>query len=206
MHLEPQVNRAKYDEGVSTLVAQQAALEARGVFLLSSTRFPYVELLFAPRHPVQIPMFAPPVLNLPQGSVITPEVPSLAARAFKAHFDLTDFDLRAPSLEFRDPWTDQLVVYGQMSPAFEFDQERKNQLVLLGEHPNTHKPFLCLRGIREYHEHPQHAGDDWLLYRNEMNLFAIVMNVWRACVDLVHPQLSLLPNAISVTFGCEEKL
>ncbi len=90
MQLEPQVNRAKYDEGVSTLVAQQAALEARGVFLLSSTRFPYVELLFAPRHPVQIPMFAPPVLNLPQGSVITPEVPSLAARAFKAHFDLTD--------------------------------------------------------------------------------------------------------------------
>lgn len=26
-------------------------------------------------------------------------------------------------------------------------------------------PFLCMRGVREYHRHPGHTGDAWLLYR-----------------------------------------
>ena len=26
-------------------------------------------------------------------------------------------------------------------------------------------PFLCLAGVREYHEHPAHSGDHWLSHR-----------------------------------------
>ena len=26
-------------------------------------------------------------------------------------------------------------------------------------------PFLCIRGVREYHRHPAHTGDAWLLHR-----------------------------------------
>ena len=26
-------------------------------------------------------------------------------------------------------------------------------------------PFLCLAGVREYHEHPAHSGDHWELHR-----------------------------------------
>jgi hypothetical protein len=26
-------------------------------------------------------------------------------------------------------------------------------------------PFLCLPGIREYHDNPAHSGDSWLLHR-----------------------------------------
>jgi hypothetical protein len=26
-------------------------------------------------------------------------------------------------------------------------------------------PFLCLAGVREYHEHPGHSGDAWELHR-----------------------------------------
>lgn len=26
-------------------------------------------------------------------------------------------------------------------------------------------PFLCIPGIREYHNHPSHSGDSWLLHR-----------------------------------------
>ena len=26
-------------------------------------------------------------------------------------------------------------------------------------------PFLCLAGVREYHEHPAHSGDIWELHR-----------------------------------------
>ena len=27
-------------------------------------------------------------------------------------------------------------------------------------------PFLCVAGVREYHEHPAHSGDQWELYRS----------------------------------------
>ena len=26
-------------------------------------------------------------------------------------------------------------------------------------------PFLCIAGVREYHEHPAHSGDRWELHR-----------------------------------------
>src|SRR5437867_1717392 len=36
---------------------------------------------------------------------------------------------------------------------------------IVQEHPITHLPFICLRGIREYHTHYQHQIDSWGLYR-----------------------------------------
>jgi hypothetical protein len=27
-------------------------------------------------------------------------------------------------------------------------------------------PFLCIAGVREYHEHPGHSGDSWELHRS----------------------------------------
>jgi hypothetical protein len=76
----------------------------------------------------------------------------------------------------------------------------------LDDHPFTHKPFLCLRGIREYHEHPQHSGDEWLLYRESMNMFSIVMSLWRVAVDLPRPMLLVQENGWQVQWMAQEKL
>lgn len=208
MRLDPEVNRLKFDRELSRLATQRALLESRGIFLLSSTDYPLVDLLFIPRHPLQVvtPAMQTGMIVLPQGAKLLVEVPSLAARSFKARFDLTDYDLRAPSVEIRDPWTDDLLQYATMFRAIEFEQERKAHVVLLGDHPNTHKPFFCFRGIREYHEHPQHSGDEWLLYREEMSLFSIVMGVWRVSIDLVHPQVIFQPNGVQINWMSEEKL
>jgi len=53
--------------------------------------------------------------------------------------------------------------------------------VLIDGHPTTNQPFLCLPGIREYHSHPQHSGDDWLLHRpaREGSLTNICERMWR---------------------------
>ncbi len=53
--------------------------------------------------------------------------------------------------------------------------------VLIDGHPSTNQPFLCLPGIREYHSHPQHTGDDWLLHRasREGSLSTICDRIWR---------------------------
>lgn len=206
--VDPEVSRLKFEREINRLAEQRSALQSRGIFVLGSPTYPIVDLLFVPRHPLQVAVAAPQSgsIILPQGTMAVVELPSLSARAFQAHFDLTDYDLRAPSLEFRDPWTDNPLPYDTMFRALEYEKERKAHLVLLGDHPTTHKPFLCLRGIREYHEHPQHSGDDWLLYRNQMSLFSIAMSVWRTSVDLVHPILIPQPSGLQVQWNAEEKV
>jgi hypothetical protein len=32
-------------------------------------------------------------------------------------------------------------------------------------HPVTHRPFVCLQGVAEYHSHPSHVSDSWDRYR-----------------------------------------
>jgi hypothetical protein len=211
--VDPEVCRLKFEREVKRLTEQQSALQSRGIFLLGSPTYPIVELIFVPRHPLQVPVgIQQPVNEQTPGSppvtiqMSVAAVPSISARAFKARFDLTDYDLRAPSLEFRDPWSDELLQYGTMFRALEFEKDRKAHVVLLDKHPLTHKPFLCLRGIREYHEHPQHSGDEWLLYRTEMSLFSIVMSLWRVSIDLPHATIIPHPGGLNVNWNAEEKL
>jgi hypothetical protein len=208
MRVDPAVTRLKYDREVARLQEQRNELEKRGIFLLGSTGFPWIELVYVPRQRLRavIPVTQQGGLFLPTVARKAIEVPSLAASAFKAHFDLSNYDLDPPALEFRDPWTDQPLQYGTMFRALQFDQHRKGQVVLLDDHPLTHKPFLCLRGIREYHEHPQHSGDEWLLYRESINMFSIVMSLWRAAIDLPRPMLIIQENGGQVQWTGEEKL
>lgn len=89
-----------------------------------------------------------------------------------------NYDLWPPSLTFIDPLT------GMPSTppvaALERIDNGEVRNVLLG-HPTTRQPFLCLPGLREYHEHPQHSGDDWLLHHNsgEGRLAVVCDRVWR---------------------------
>jgi hypothetical protein len=207
--IDPEVSRLKFGRELKRLADQRAALEARGIFLLDSA-YPLIEFVLVPRAPLRVMLpaqVAGPIV-LPAGAIAmaVAEVPSLAARAFRARFDLTDFDLRAPSLEFWDHWTHKPLDYNTMFRAFEYERQRLAHNVLLDDHPTTHKPFLCLRGVREYHEHPQHSGDEWLLYRADMSLFAIVMSLWRVAIDIVRPALIPQPGGLQVNWDAEAKL
>jgi len=206
--VDPEVSRLKFEREINRLAEQQSALQSRGIFVLGSQTYPIIELLFVPRHPLQVAIPMPPGrIVLPQGTMAmaAAEIPSLSARAFKARFALTDYDFRAPSLEFRDPWTDAALPYETMFRALEYEKQRGPHVVLLGDHPSTHKPFLCIRGIQEYHEHPQHSGDDWMLYRAQMSLFSIAMSLWRVSIDLIHPVLITQAGGYQVQWSAEEK-
>lgn len=51
-----------------------------------------------------------------------------------------------------------------------------------GPHPSTGRPFVCMRGAREYHTHQSHLRDHWENYRGKsgMDLPGIVLQLWRA--------------------------
>jgi hypothetical protein len=205
MHSSPSVARLKYERELDRLRQQSELLESRGIFVRASSRFPFIRVVLTARSPVSM------VGNVRQGIGSIPqqfvfELPYLSARAIEARFDLTDYNLRAPSLIFTDPWTGSILSYDSMFRALEYEKSRGAHVVLLGDHPVTHKPFLCMRGIREYHEHPQHTGDDWLLYKDDLSIFTIVMSVWRVTIDLIHPQIRPAPGGIQVTWLAEEKL
>jgi hypothetical protein len=51
-----------------------------------------------------------------------------------------------------------------------------------GAHPSTGRPFVCMRGAREYHTHSSHTTDIWDNYRGTsgMDIGGIVLQLWRA--------------------------
>ena len=56
-----------------------------------------------------------------------------------------------------------------------------------GPHSLSGRPFICMRGSREYHTHSGHVNDVWQNYRGQdgMGLIGILMqlsSVWRQAV------------------------
>lgn len=47
-------------------------------------------------------------------------------------------------------------------------------------HPATHAPFICMAGVREFHNHPSHTGDSWENYRtrSSYDLGGILTQIW----------------------------
>lgn len=69
--------------------------------------------------------------------------------------DFTNFDLEPPSVEFINPFTGE---YAPPPVQALVDTEEGPRDLVVHSHPDTNRPFFCVRGIRQYHEHPQHSG------------------------------------------------
>lgn len=194
MRLDPQVARKKFEAEVATLERHATGLHQRGCWVFKS-EFPVVDVVLMPKHPVQIfvPVAAPGRPGELQLVLQPQPVRFLSARAFGLRIGLDDFDLRPPSVSFKDPWTWEPLEYAANPNFFNAfhidDQDRRVPIVL--PHPESKLPFLCLRGIREYHEHPQHTGDDWMLYRGKMGVLSLLSNILDACIDRVRPSLMI---------------
>jgi hypothetical protein len=107
-----------------------------------------------------------------------------------------NYDLWPPSLTFIDAFTRQPT--RPHVRAFLSTPEGPRD-VLVDGHPSTDLPFLCVPGIREYHSHPQHSGDDWLLHRpaKEGSISTICDRIWRMMAKNVvglHVAVQTLPT------------
>lgn len=93
-------------------------------------------------------------------------------------FEFSNYDLWPPSVSFinltsAEPWMPPMRAFMETS-------EGPRDLIV-NAHPETGQPFLCVPGTREYHSHPQHSGDDWLLHRGsgEGRLVPLCDLLWR---------------------------
>jgi hypothetical protein len=136
----------------------------------------------------------------------------LAAMPLAVRFDFENYDLWAPSLKLVDPITRRWLQVPRLA-ALDFSGAGPDGAPLnlfVRGHPDTGHAFLCKRGVREYHTHPEHSGDDWLLYRDQGRgtLGGICDLLWRLTVRTIIGINSFVQRiqqgeAIQLGFGSE---
>jgi hypothetical protein len=160
--VDPQISRAKVARELTAWEEQAEVYRRRGYVLRQLDELT-----------VEVTFFA----RLPLGAAPLPVVTACA------RFSFENYDLWAPSVQFVDFFTGALS--RPAADALEFRpggvaRPEGPQLLLIDPHPNLRRPFICQRGFREYHLHPEHNGDDWLLYRGELgHLAPMCERLWR---------------------------
>ncbi len=202
MRVDLEVNRRKYDVEVARLCDQGATLRGWGC-LVVRTEFPQIDVMFVPRHAVQVVTHRPRPTT---GRIILPgppileevpqEWPACSGRAFGVRIGLDDYDQRPASLRFMDPfdWTPLPFPSCPQGCFFPVDGGDATSVVLAG-YAGLDRPFLCVRGVREYHEHLQHADDEWAAIRGHFGVFRILQLVWQTCIQSTRPAFVLTPGA-----------
>lgn len=105
--------------------------------------------------------------------------------------EFTNYDLFPPSVRLVDPFTREPYRARELPTALVRRRTTQIQIpngpmlenaelvpLMQADDPES-VPFLCIPGVREYHEHPAHTGDLWLAHRGqgEGTLFAILNTV-----------------------------
>lgn len=152
---DPAVSRAKFEREIGEFRSLQRDFEGRGWFL-SEAEFPTAFVVMG------LPQMNPPAI------------------LWGVLFDFTNYDARPPSVSLVDPFTripylhKNLPTYlNKALPAQEVALpgvegggfQVQGAQPLMQAHSPEDVPFLCLAGVREYHDHPGHSGDAWELHR-----------------------------------------
>ena len=158
--VDPAVSRAKFDRELAQYRRLEEAYIRRGWWLVRA-EFPEVFVVFG------VPQLKPPAV------------------AFGAILDFTNYDMWPPSVRLVDPFTRaayrfrdlpnqllQRVPAAAPPPLLAALVGHQGQVqgppqALMQAVSQEEIPFLCLRGVREYHTHPGHSGDLWLLRRGD---------------------------------------
>lgn len=150
MYVDPAVSRAKFEREVADFKRLADAYQRRGIFLIDAI-FPKAFAIFAAINAQPVPM-------LPFGVVL----------------DFSDYDVAPPSVQVVNPFTRAKLKYSEIGYKFKRLLPTPTGTPT-GTQPMQHvdllqafadeRPFICLQGVKEYHESPAHTGDSWFLHR-----------------------------------------
>lgn len=154
-HVDPAVSCAKFEQEVADFRSLEDNYRQSGWFLLEAG-FPRIVVLMAARQ------CDPPAV------------------VFGVALDYTNYDAEPPSVHLVNPFTFEPYVAEQLPTALPRAVEAQSvelpgmpgALQVQGAQPLMQAygpkeiPFLCIAGVREYHQHPAHSGDAWELHRS----------------------------------------
>ena len=91
-------------------------------------------------------------------------------------FDYSNYDAMPPSVRLVHPLTCEPYRHSKLPTRLprrlpkpespDADPSAVNMQPLMIAHGPDEIPFLCISGVREYHDHPAHTGDHWELHRS----------------------------------------
>jgi len=157
-YVDQQVSRTKFDREIAEYRQLEGDYLRRG-WLLVRAEFPNVLVVLA------APQLSP------------------AAIVTGVAFDYTNYDMQPPSVRLVHPFTAEPYKAKDLPTVLKRSVEAGAppipglqlplgaqarfiaQQPLMQSYGPDDTPFLCLAGVREYHEHPGHSGDAWELHR-----------------------------------------
>ena len=155
-YVDPSVSGAKFDREIADYVAFEADYRTRGWFLVKAA-WPVVVVVMA------------------SDKTIPPAI--VAA----VQFDYTNYDAEPPSVRFINPFSGRFLAFKELPtrlprgiPGQEMPMPipggPKIQVMMAQELMQAHSeedlPFLCIPGVKEYHDHLGHSGDPWEIHRS----------------------------------------
>jgi len=140
--IDEKISKSKFELELTEFRKIEDIQRKRGVFLLKAC-FPNIFIAFSAIHLTPAPI----------------------AFAVKINFD--NYDLEPLSIRFINPFTfEELKIKAIGLNRRKILPNGTFELVSLSQQDTTSLPFVCMPGVREYHAHPAHTGDYWLLHRN----------------------------------------
>ena len=155
-YADPSVSRRKFDREISEYRGLGGEYRRRG-WILAEAEFPRALVIFA------VPKLRPAVVVM------------------GVAFDFANYDASPPSVRLVNPFTGEPYKSKELpsqlmraSPSQEIPvpgMPAEQKMVIAAQqaymqaYGPDETPFLCLAGVREYHDHPAHSGDLWELHR-----------------------------------------
>ena len=153
-YVDPAVSRAKFAREITDYLSFEADYRARG-WLLVKAEWPVVIVVLASNKT------SPP-------TIVT-----------AVRFDYSNYDAEPPSVRLIDPFSGRILLSKEIptrlprlmpGPELPEPSDDKEQAIIVQELMQAHspdvEPFLCVAGVKEYHDHPGHSGDPWELHRS----------------------------------------
>ena len=191
--VDPAVSRAKFERELGRYREREEEYRRRGCWLLTA-EFPEIFVVFA------TPQTTPPAVVC--GAVL----------------DFTNYDFWPPSVRLVSPFTrvpyrakelPTLLLRRTTLPVVApeglaalglpagVEWRGESQQPLMQFYDPDEVPFLCLPGVREYHNHPAHSHDPWLRHRGggEGTLHFLLEQLYRYGVAPISGfQVQLVPQ------------
>ena len=153
-YVDPVVSHAKFDREIAEYRSVEADYRARG-WLLVNAEWPLAVVVLASKKT------KPP-------TIVT-----------AVQFDFTNYDAEPPSVRLIDPFSGRVlpskdvpthlprtIVRPEMTMPDGSKMQRVEKQDLMQAHSPEEAPFLCIPGVKEYHDHPGHSGDPWEIHRS----------------------------------------
>lgn len=155
------VSRKKFDREVVSFQAQAVEYRRRGWYLVHA-EFPEAMVLLATARTQPIALLCGVLFDYSNYDAAPPSVRlvnPMTSQPYKQSELPTELRRRVPANDV------EVVVPEGMPVEVQAQLQVHQSQPLMQAHRPDDVPFLCIAGVREYHEHPAHSGDHWELHR-----------------------------------------